>query len=319
MTNVEFDRDYLKTDRLQKYIYLYISANRYIGMLARTGRSDATLTSYTSTMRTLIQAIGSLKGEDARLEDLTEEDIFGIMRIIGGRERTLRWRFIIFGQWVEFQTGSNSIRSMRILWNAEEPDRTFITLDEYKRILSLTRSDTERLIVCLGAQMGLRMHEIAAIRIADISDGQLIVSGKGHGRGKVVRMRIPESLQRMIADYLRNERRRILSETGEPDVGILLLNRNGRERGAIMTPSAITRVYQRISDDLGYRVTSHVMRRLYCTVLADEGGLRSDLDTLRRMMRHERIGTTLSCYLNADPDRMNEAQSKLEAAFGVGN
>lgn len=159
------------------------------------------------------------------------------------------------------------------------------------------------------------MHEIAAIRLSDISDGHLTVHGKGHGNGKAVRMRIPDGLRRMIPEYVRTERREVLARTGQPDTGILILNANARARGAVMTPSAILRIYNRISEDIGCRITSHVMRRLYCTVLADEGGLRSDLDTLRRMMRHEQISTTLSCYLNADTDRISRAQSQLEAAF----
>ena len=62
-------------------------------------------------------------------------------------------------------------------------------------------------------------------------------------------------------------------------------------------------------------ITSHVMRRLYCSVLANECGLRQDLDTLRRMMRHESIDTTLRCYLNADVERMQEASDRLEDVF----
>ena len=129
MTEIESDRDYLKTDRLQKYIYLYISANRYLGMLERHRRTDTTIQTYTSTMRTLISAIGELKGEDARLEDLTEDDIYSLMETIRGKEATVKWRLDILGQWMESETGDNLVRRMSLLWNAEEPERTFISID----------------------------------------------------------------------------------------------------------------------------------------------------------------------------------------------
>ena len=50
-------------------------------------------------------------------------------------------------------------------------------------------------------------------------------------------------------------------------------------------------------------------------ILADDAGLRMDLDTLRRMMRHESIDTTLHCYLDVNSEKMDEAQSKLEEVF----
>lgn len=40
-----------------------------------------------------------------------------------------------------------------------------------------------------------------------------------------------------------------------------------------------------------------------------------DDDTLWRMMRHTNIHTTITCYQNADPRRMQAAQTALEAAL----
>ena len=40
-----------------------------------------------------------------------------------------------------------------------------------------------------------------------------------------------------------------------------------------------------------------------------------DLDTLRRKMLHVNVQTTLSCYVNADPDRMNAARDFVSSAL----
>ena len=49
--------------------------------------------------------------------------------------------------------------------------------------------------------------------------------------------------------------------------------------------------------------------------LAKKCGLESDLDTLRRMMRHESIDTTVRCYLTASPDRIEAAERKIDRLF----
>ncbi|MBO4348840.1 MAG: site-specific integrase, partial [Candidatus Methanomethylophilaceae archaeon] len=62
----------------------------------------------------------------------------------------------------------------------------------------------------------------------------------------------------------------------------------------------------------GVRFSCHTLRRFYCMTLVDAG---LDLDTVRRMMRHESVVTTLSNYVAADPRRMAEATSVAEGIF----
>lgn len=42
-----------------------------------------------------------------------------------------------------------------------------------------------------------------------------------------------------------------------------------------------------------------------------------DLDTIRRMMRHSSLETTLKCYLHADPRKMAGAVSKINDVFAA--
>ena len=51
--------------------------------------------------------------------------------------------------------------------------------------------------------------------------------------------------------------------------------------------------------------------------LARECDLGNDLDTLRRMMRHESIDTTLKCYLDVVPDKITEAENKLNEVMRI--
>lgn len=316
MTDYNITVDYLIDKSVQKYIYLFISGNRYLNVLTKHRRRDTTITTYASAIRMLIRAIGEIKGVYAELRDLTEDDIYILMGMLPGREHTVQAKLNILGGWMEFETGNNLIRKMKLLWNREEPHRTFITKEQFDHLYSFARNDCERIIMNLGSQMGLRMSEIRDIEMDDIDGGILTIYGKGHGEGKIVEKTIPEGLRNQIEDYIEGERAEVLMNA-DPTDALLLQNCRNHKKGIPITTSMIVRFYKRISEESGIYITSHVMRRLYCTLLADEAGLRSDLDTLRRMMRHESIETTIGCYLDADTRKISEAQLKIEEIFGT--
>ena len=56
-------------------------------------------------------------------------------------------------------------------------------------------------------------------------------------------------------------------------------------------------------------MSPHSLRRLYATTLYDMG---TDLNTLRMMMRHEDIRTTMECYIDPNPVKMDNAILALE-------
>ena len=314
MTISEIETDYLIDDRLKKYIYIYISANKYLSLLKKHRRTDATIKTYSSILRVLIRTIGQIHGEDARLDSLTEEDIYKLIDIMPGKEETVKARINVLGGWMEYETGNNLPKRMKILWNKSEPNRTFISKEQYQTILGYARNDSERLIISFGSQMGLRMNEIVNITLDDISGNYLTIYGKGHGKGKVVEKEIPDNLMDMIGQYFYGERKNVKAADYDGN-RLLLQNTRNHPSGIPITDNNIIQMYNRISEESGMHVTSHVMRRLYCTLLADDAGLRNDLDTLRRMMRHESIDTTLSCYLDANTERMQKAQEKLNDVF----
>jgi len=315
MTEYRIDTDYLIDDQLKKYIFLYISANRYLSVLSKHRRTPSTIKTYSSVLRVLIRNIGGLKGETVKLSELTDEDVYRLIDNLDGKESTIKARINILGGWMEFDTGKNLPRMMKLLWNAEEPRRTFIDKGDYQRILECTRNDTERLIIAFGSQMGLRMNEIVSIEMDDIDGSFLTIYGKGHGKGKVVEKEIPRGLMSMIGSYCYGERRQLLEKDPDPTERLLIQNTRNHPSGIPITKNVIIELYKRISKETNMHITSHVMRRLYCTILADDAGLRSDLDTLRRMMRHESIDTTLHCYLDANNENMIKAQEKLDAIF----
>lgn len=161
--------------------------------------------------------------------------------------------------------------------------------------------------------MGLRASETAAIKLNDIGDGKLTIHGKGHGEGKIVTKTIPKPLIMCIDEYISGERERDLSKRYKSEDHLIVTS--GQRHGMPISASSIGKIMIGLSERSGIHVTYHSLRRFYCMTLANECGLRHDVDTLRRMMRHESIDTTFRCYLNADTDRIAQTEEKLESIF----
>lgn len=316
MTNYNKDTDYLMDESIsKKYIYLYNSANRYLNVLHKHRRKDSSIKAYASSLRMIIKAIGDLKG-NISVGSLTEDDLYDLIGCLNRKESTNRGKMNVLGRWIQFETGKNPVSSLDILWNKESTKRTFIDMETYRILAGYARSEMELMVMMLGSMMGLRMMEIANLKLNDIKDGKLTVYGKGHGEGKVVIMDMPAIIEQSIKDYIREERALMIDRYGDNSQGHLLVQTDlNIEPGSNISNNTIIHFYARLSKDSGIHVTSHCMRRLYCCTLANECGLRNDLDTLRRMMRHEKLDTTITCYLSADENRMKIASNKLETVF----
>lgn len=120
---------------------------------------------------------------------------------------------------------------------------------------------------------------------------------------------------RVIERYCRGQRATTLKDSGSDYEDNLLVCKNGPRRGLPTNTHTIDNTVQRLVKRSGIKFSYHVLRRFYCMTLANDCGLRNDLDTLRRMMRHSNISTTCKFYLNADTDRIAEAEECLNAVI----
>lgn len=69
---------------------------------------------------------------------------------------------------------------------------------DYDGKFSIMADPTEKMILYLGAGLGLRREEIATIKLSDFKGNKIMVNGKGHGRGKLVEKEAPQSVLRAI-------------------------------------------------------------------------------------------------------------------------
>lgn len=226
------------------------------------------------------------------------------------KDRTIRVYLGRLGKFMEFHFGINPYRRADLVWSSQTVNRTWIFKDEWK-ILWNAADVTERLVLALTGGMGIRRAEVARINLADIRGTKITIYGKGHGpKGKVVELDIPPTVMKCINEYL-VVRKEIIGDSEDISEGSLFVM-DSRRRGAPATIRFIEMVLKDLSDRTGIYVTCHTLRRFFCTSMVDAG---TDMDKVRRLMRHENITTTYECYVGADPRKMAEVASTVESAI----
>ena len=230
----------------------------------------------------------------------------------GLKQRTIRLYLGRLGKMLEFWYGTNPYHQADLVWSPETVERSWIFKEQW-RILWDSADVTERLVLALGGGMGLRRAEIAKVKLKDIKGNVLTVYGKGHGPdGKVVEKEIPPTVMRCIKLYMEYRSLIILSKGDRSEDSLLVMD--SVRVGASGTVRSVETILQRLSEKTGIYATCHTLRRFYCMSMVDAG---TDIDTVRRMMRHESAVTTYENYIYADPRKLATATQTVEdAIFG---
>ena len=267
----------------------------YLRAMAERGRKAETLRCMATAVRRCSEALARLGVEDP--EDVEPEDVVVMASLIGGAESSRRQWTMCMGGYLLWATGRDVVKRARLLWNASDGEKVWITAEEYRRMMEAS-GPRDRLVLALGATMGLRRSEIAGLSLSDVEGGSVAVMGKGHGSGKAVDKPMSEAVRRELRAYLE------VRPASESEA-LLVSTKGGR-----LTEAGVYEAIKRAGARAGVEVTPHSLRRLYAMTLADAG---VDLETMARMMRHESPMTTMRCYLKADPRRISEAQAKVDA------
>ena len=286
--------------------------NGYIRDQAERGLRPSSLQTITYSIK---EGYGELVKEfgPVRAKDIDYHHIRHLRNSIKGlKQRTLRRYLGRLGKMLEFWFGVNPYHRADLVWSPETVERSWIFKEQWE-VLWDSADVSEKLVLALGGGMGLRRAEIATIKLSDINGNRLTVYGKGHGPdGKVVVMEIPPTVRKCIDDYLAY-RNSILLSNGDRS-GNHLIVMDSKRCGISGTIEHVNIILQKLFEKTGIYATCHTLRRFYCMAMVDAG---TDIDTVRRMMRHESARTTYENYIYADPRKLADATKTVEnAIFG---
>ncbi len=228
-------------------------------------------------------------------------------------------------------SSTNQSESADILLTEKREPIQFLTRDQVKICLNAIENPTHRLLLRLPLQTGLRSEEFRTFPLSYVvsptsdADGQL----KNHNvvlcrpedmrlkGSKPRKIHVPRLLMDDLWEYSVFDReKRIKRSNHSPET--LFLTRDGNAYSA----SAIKRVYNSVSDKVGFRVTPHMARHTYATYTLHglrERGYKGDaLMYLRDRLGHSSVTTTqryLHLLEEIDADLMIAFEEEVNALF----
>lgn len=183
----------------QKYLPADLDRDKsgFLAHLRESGRRETTVQTYDMAIRSVYHTMDADGGmiDPRRIEP---EDIVRLRRILSVCDNSKKLYLIALGRFCRFLTGRNPRDDAELLWNEDDKRRKFISPEQY-RLLRSSATPEQKLMLVMGANMGLRRCETAEVRLSDIRDGRLTVRGKGHGPdGRVAMLHIPPVVCRAI-------------------------------------------------------------------------------------------------------------------------
>lgn len=276
----------------------------YAQYLHDHGRTDRTVHTVRKQLRNLFKRLPVNS-----LEDVEEKHIRQFIATSGLKESTVQKYLGNFDKMCYVLTGKHVVKDMDILWNRIEADRLFITREEFTTVLEHTKDRRTRMILVLGAYMGLRTVEMERMKVSDIHDNYVIVKGKGHGSGLQDKLPIPNMVKDELNRYL-PYRNAIVD--GEHDY-LLFTMRGGKIDRMREENNLVWSMIHKAGKDVGIEITPHSLRRLFATTLYYELG--TDIVTVKELMRHASTATTMDNYIRCYPSKKIEAMDRLTTLY----
>ena len=173
----------------------------------------------------------------------------------------------------------------------------YLTKEETERFINSIDINTKhglrnKTMAIFQINCGLRVSELANIKISDRQEDILTIIGKGDKQRKVI---LNKACMDIYKEYLE---KRLLADT---DCEYLFLNPSKQK----LTVRSIERIMDKITEDakINKHITPHKLRHT-CATLLHKGG--ADEFTIQKILGHESIATT-QIYTHADMDDVREA------------
>lgn len=279
-------------------------AEDFLGRLKKANRTDKTIAAYrtaiTGTVRFLEEA-----GMHTDPQEIGEEEIMTLVREYPASENTVHHYVSTLGQFLAW-TGNGIVRELGLLWNdAGHPNARWITAEEFGRIADRLQDPTDRIIIVLAAYAGMRRSEIADLKQSDVLPDRMIVTGKGHGRGKQRIIPMTARLREEVDRYMAYRRRFVADGDVE---GLVVAFPVGKAPTGI-SAGTVGKHVKKVCERAGADATTHSFRRYFATRIW-ETMPEKDIKVLQTLLGHS-SPTVTSRYIRTDAEAMAAAMNRL--------
>lgn len=271
----------------------------YLDYLREHGRAERTIHTRRASLLSFFSYIGAHS-----IEEVTEPLIRAFISSPGPKESTKRAYVTYYGQMCKVLTGHDPTKDIDILWNRVNRKRLFISMSDYLRVLDSTKDRRVRLVLILGAYLGLRTVEIERLTTDDVKRDSIVIRGKGHLNGLSQEIPLPRIVKDELSAYM--EWRKDHYDRG----GTLLITKVRDTYVPIKEGNnSVYNMLKAAGKRANVTITPHSLRRLFATTLYYDVG--TDIITVKELMRHAKSSTTLDNYIQAYPENRIRAMDRL--------
>jgi integrase/recombinase XerC len=278
---------------------LEVLAENYLAHLEGNGRSPHTIAGFRRVL-TSFRLLLAEKGEAGTKEDFCPEAVAAYRAHLIGRKYALssvRFYVQVLKAWSAYLTEEQIYRTdplarRGLLPKIPKPLPKFLTEEERERIVTYLggpdpTNARNLAIFCLFLDTGLRVSELAAIKVSDVHwrRNEIKVWGKG---SKERRVGFGKKTARCLRAYVDFHRRRVAELDVSEDRLFLChgghSHGGGETIGEPLSAHGIKLLFQRLSAKLGIRLHPHKLRHTFSTDFLKNGGSVADL---QRILGHE--------------------------------
>lgn len=278
---------------------LEVLAENYLAQLEGNGRSPHTLAGFRRIMSGF-RAFLATQGDAGTKEDLCPEAVVAYRAHLIGKKYALssvRTHVQVLKAWSAYLTEEQIYRTdplarRGLLPKIPKPLPKFLTEEERERVIAHfggpdPTNARNLAIFCLFLDTGLRVSELAAIKVSDVDwrRNEIKVWGKG---SKERRVGFGKKTARYLRAYVDFHRRRV-ADDGVSDDRLFLCHGGNRRDGEEMVgeplgANGVKLIFRRLTEKLKIKLHPHKLRHTFSTDFLNNGGSVADL---QRILGHE--------------------------------
>jgi len=176
--------------------------------------------------------------------------------------------------------------------------------EDVAKLLSVVQTDEDKLALFLLVDTGIRIHELATIKLRNISleERSILINGKG---GKTRTVYLSETTVEHLRAYIQTLNSEYLFPSARADAKSVYRNRTYFERRL-----------RELCEQAGIeRMSPHQLRHYFATYTLSRGG---DAKAVSEMLGHADIGVTLKIYHHISDKMIRNMHQEYSPLRGLG-
>ena len=276
--------------------------------------AETTIFYYKTHCKFILDKVERL-GIDPEPATLTEEDVMQVAQSLRCYAVSTQKDYLVpLKQMCEF-AGNRVFDRCKIIFASDvRPNVDWLTFDQCKQLLSTYMNPQEEMIVVLELLHGLRRCEVVRLKISDLHEDYMTITGKGRMGGKLRSVPYHDDFHKSLSKWLkvRNDMKwKCKNPLDQPD-NLMVYLKGGELRVYDQIKGAgITKILKELSHRCGIEFSNHTLRRTFGREMFRSG---VPIEVIATIYGHTSTSVTMK-YLGLNMDDMVGAMKKMKLRF----